>query len=360
MEPKLYTKAEAEAGLEWLTKLANENGEDHPASAMLSYFHITQAHAANKERELEALPDAFAPHHRATLLNVQQDLRARAEEISRGPNPYQAEFYAGDADSLREIGQIIAKMEGAHTPSQLLEKPDSLFMEVVSTLIENARAPDRLMALVALLDDARMAGAAPLTESDWTLLPKLIEQKVEALKFDAEMLDVFVEGLGMEAENHDEKMEFALSQAMDALIKSSRTKNEALALLNTFDDAYLNDDLPENQIDWPALSASVARRVREQLPTATLPEEPTQRQLISACFAYRHDYGMLDEESKKRLQDEGRAWWRSVAKETNAPSHHPMVLAETVTQSEASKQPVSTAEPKAERSSAPSTFSPGR
>jgi hypothetical protein len=54
-------------------------------------------------------------------------------------------------------------------------------------------------------------------------------------------------------------------------------------------------------------------------------ETPTEKQLVSACFSYRHDFGLMIKEEAQALLREARHWWGAIAKEINNPSGHPMV-----------------------------------
>lgn len=60
---------------------------------------------------------------------------------------------------------------------------------------------------------------------------------------------------------------------------------------------------------------------------AAVPDELTDKQVVSACFSYRHDYGLLDDKAKGHLEFQCREWWRALRKELECPSKHPMVLA---------------------------------
>lgn len=55
-------------------------------------------------------------------------------------------------------------------------------------------------------------------------------------------------------------------------------------------------------------------------------EEPTTQQIVSACYSYRHDYGLLSLEEQKRIASEALQWWQAIAKEVNQPSTHPLVI----------------------------------
>lgn len=55
-------------------------------------------------------------------------------------------------------------------------------------------------------------------------------------------------------------------------------------------------------------------------------ELPTEKQLLSACYSYRHDFGLLTQEEQNRISTEALAWWRAIAKEVNQPSIHPMIV----------------------------------
>lgn len=86
---------------------------------------------------------------------------------------------------------------------------------------------------------------------------------------------------------------------------------------------WLTNVLDENQ--WPhaerlLLGAIVAK------PAAGA-DELTDKQVVSACFSYRHDYGLLDDKAKGHLEFQCREWWRALRKEFECPSKHPMVLA---------------------------------
>ena len=80
---------------------------------------------------------------------------------------------------------------------------------------------------------------------------------------------------------------------------------------------------------WMAAQKSANERAELDAapPALAVPEEPTSKQVASACFAYRHDFGLLDEDERAKTASECRAWWLSIAKELNSPSRHPMVLA---------------------------------
>lgn len=54
-------------------------------------------------------------------------------------------------------------------------------------------------------------------------------------------------------------------------------------------------------------------------------EQPTMKQVVSVCYSYRHDFGLLPLEEQNRISAEAMAWWRAIAKEVNQPSNHPMV-----------------------------------
>lgn len=55
----------------------------------------------------------------------------------------------------------------------------------------------------------------------------------------------------------------------------------------------------------------------------------TDRQVVSACFSYRHDYGLMDSKARGNLEFQCREWWRAICKELEVPSKHPMVLRAT-------------------------------
>ncbi len=61
--------------------------------------------------------------------------------------------------------------------------------------------------------------------------------------------------------------------------------------------------------------------------TPRVPDELTDKQVVSACFSYRHDYGLLDDKARSHLEFQCREWWRGIRKELQQPSQHPMVLA---------------------------------
>jgi len=50
-----------------------------------------------------------------------------------------------------------------------------------------------------------------------------------------------------------------------------------------------------------------------------LPEDPTDAQLADACLWYRHDFGLLDGEERKRVMLEMRGYWRAIWKSVNTP-----------------------------------------
>lgn len=56
-----------------------------------------------------------------------------------------------------------------------------------------------------------------------------------------------------------------------------------------------------------------------------LSEEPTRKQLVSACVSFDHGYLIMDEEDQKKLEWECKEWWRAIAREINYPSQHPMI-----------------------------------
>lgn len=58
-------------------------------------------------------------------------------------------------------------------------------------------------------------------------------------------------------------------------------------------------------------------------------ETPSDKQLVSACYYYRHDFGLLSEKEQRALMDKCRSWWMAIAKEVTSPSKHPMVTATT-------------------------------
>lgn len=46
--------------------------------------------------------------------------------------------------------------------------------------------------------------------------------------------------------------------------------------------------------------------------------QPTDAEINSACFSYRHDYGLLSEDEKKRIRFQAKEWlhvWRKELKE---------------------------------------------
>lgn len=60
-------------------------------------------------------------------------------------------------------------------------------------------------------------------------------------------------------------------------------------------------------------------------PKIKVTETPTEKQLVSACFSYRHDFGLMIKEEAQALLREASHWWGAIAKEVNNPSSHPMV-----------------------------------
>lgn len=59
--------------------------------------------------------------------------------------------------------------------------------------------------------------------------------------------------------------------------------------------------------------------------TPILTETPSEKQLVSACFSYRHDFGLMVVEEAQHLLREARHWWCAIAREINDPSGHPMI-----------------------------------
>ncbi len=48
-------------------------------------------------------------------------------------------------------------------------------------------------------------------------------------------------------------------------------------------------------------------------------EEPTDEQLADACMWSRHDFGLLDDEEKRRAMFVMREHWRAIWKACNTP-----------------------------------------
>lgn len=82
----------------------------------------------------------------------------------------------------------------------------------------------------------------------------------------------------------------------------------------------IEENADRNQIE-KAMNEALSARV------ATYESEPSNQQIASACFAYRHDFGLMEEEEMNALQTEARRWWRAITKEIEQPSHHPYVMA---------------------------------
>tara|TARA_R110001583_G_scaffold174017_3_gene328236 strand:+ start:5611 stop:5862 length:252 start_codon:yes stop_codon:yes gene_type:complete len=61
-----------------------------------------------------------------------------------------------------------------------------------------------------------------------------------------------------------------------------------------------------------------------------MPLEPTDKQIASACFSLRHDFGLLSPDEKERYHQQCKLWWRAIAKEVNEPSQHPLVIEEGI------------------------------
>lgn len=74
-------------------------------------------------------------------------------------------------------------------------------------------------------------------------------------------------------------------------------------------------------------AANMLRRLAFAPPAPAVPDELTPKQIVSACFSLRHDYGLLPERERDLLAYQCREWWRAISKELNEPSQHPMVLA---------------------------------
>ena len=48
-------------------------------------------------------------------------------------------------------------------------------------------------------------------------------------------------------------------------------------------------------------------------------EDPTDEQIADACMWHRHDFGLLDDESKRLVMFIMREYWRAIWKACNTP-----------------------------------------
>lgn len=81
------------------------------------------------------------------------------------------------------------------------------------------------------------------------------------------------------------------------------------------------------QAVWESWKAALTSQPVAGEPVAM--PDLTDRQVVSACFSYRHDYGLMDSKARGNLEFQCREWWRAICKELEVPSKHPMVLRAT-------------------------------
>lgn len=104
------------------------------------------------------------------------------------------------------------------------------------------------------------------------------------------------------------------------------SRDEARAVLEAHNRWRRGDDAEYHENPW-AIGRAIDIAVAELAKPAAVPDELTDKQVVSACFSYRHDYGLLDDKAKGHLEFQCREWWRALRKELECPSKHPMVLA---------------------------------
>lgn len=55
------------------------------------------------------------------------------------------------------------------------------------------------------------------------------------------------------------------------------------------------------------------------MPDDMFPETPTDEQLADACMWLRHDFGLLDDDQRRKLMASMREHWRAIWKACNTP-----------------------------------------
>ncbi len=67
------------------------------------------------------------------------------------------------------------------------------------------------------------------------------------------------------------------------------------------------------ELEAAALRAIAEEERRQAEPAMDNWREPTDKQVVSACYSYRHDFGLMQDEERHRLMFEARRWlhaWR--------------------------------------------------
>jgi len=81
--------------------------------------------------------------------------------------------------------------------------------------------------------------------------------------------------------------------------------------------------LPKSPFGWSAHEHGDALSILVGLIAWTvgvtwiLDEQPTMKQVVSACYSYRHDFGLLPVEEQNRIPGEAMSCRRAIAKEIN-------------------------------------------
>lgn len=52
-----------------------------------------------------------------------------------------------------------------------------------------------------------------------------------------------------------------------------------------------------------------------------LTDSPTEAQIASVCFSFRHDFGLLPPSERDLMMSEARRWWKVITDEITNPSY---------------------------------------
>lgn len=128
--------------------------------------------------------------------------------------------------------------------------------------------------------------------------------------------------------NDSEQHHAALRAVAEAVVRAEREGVEPVLYQYRFQGMY-GDVWRPSPVEWNGLKPVETRALYLHPPqaSATVPDELTDKQVVSACYSYRHDFGLLDKDSQERIAFQCRQWWHAITKELAHPSQHPFVLA---------------------------------
>lgn len=59
----------------------------------------------------------------------------------------------------------------------------------------------------------------------------------------------------------------------------------------------------------------------KRIELSALNKPPTDAQIYSVCFSFRHDFGLLTQNERELMIFEARKWWKAITEEISNPSY---------------------------------------